>query len=781
MKGQRGRIMNKRIISIVTALVFVLGTAYFPTGYAVEMMATEPTTEATTSVTPEATEAPEAEEGMMPEPTGVEFKDVKIPKWVRGTNITIETPNIKTDRTTEPAILEGTEKVPKSRSGIKATRSSYDPRNEKWYLDNKKIKDQDGTGLCWACAAATVAEMSYCRETGNPVPELAAAHLGYFLYNRVDDPLGNTGGDKNIIGTPGRNWASIGGNDMYTNIAMSSWTGMAEYKDIYNMWEIYQYEPYPDDDAYNNEIVLEEAKLINAINEADTDDRGIIEAARQNIKNAIVDQGAVVSGIFLGDFKHIKEVTIKEGTPEEEVVCTCNNNKELDADHAITVIGWDDNFSRDYFYHNEDENVDFRPEKDGAWLIQNSWGITENKAKPRYEYIWVSYEDKGFAFLGTSEGADGKKKAVRYVTSYDMQLAEIYDYNYQYDGTAGDRARRLFSGDKVANIYDVKPQKGTDPQLLEAIGLVTNLDGESSFKIDIYKNVDKSKDPESGENVYSGTFDTDKAGFYTVPLEGKNVPLCRGENYSVVITAQKDTWLGIERDLDSGWIKFDAELQNGQSYYSKKGGSWEDAAEQEWCARIKGFANDNILKPQGKVNVKLYDYNDIHVSWTKQAVKDFTVKYKVEYMKSGGQYSLLTNGTTNNYYKKANLEDGAKYKFRVTPYIIKDGKTYSGAAGYSTDIYTLKKINTPKVSKSSKKYVKVEWTNIPGESGYQIARSCCKNKKFSIVKTVSYKNSSTKIKTKRYKKYYYKVRAYKTVDGKRIYGPWSSVKRYKLK
>ncbi len=705
---------------------------------------------------------------------------MKIPKWVRGGKITIENPNIKTDRTTEPAILEGADKVPKSKSGVKATSLSYDPRNEEWYMDNKKIKDQDGTGLCWACAAATVAEMSYCRETGNPVPELAAAHLGYFFYNRVDDPLGNTGGDKNIIGTSGKNWVLIGGNDTYTNIAMSSWTGMAEYKDIFDMWKIPQYEPYPDNEAYNNEIVLEEAKLINAINEADTDDRGIIEAARQNIKNAIVDQGAVVSGIFLGDFKHIKQVTIKEGTPEEEVVCTCNNNKELNADHAITVIGWDDNFSRDYFYHNEDENVDFRPEKDGAWLIQNSWGITKDKTKPRYEYIWVSYEDKGFAFLGTKT-VDGNTKAVRYVTSYDMQPAETYDYNYQYDGTAGDVARRLPSGYKVANIYDVKPQKGTDSQSLEAIGLVTNLDGKSSFKIDIYKNVNRSKGPESGEKVYSGTLDTDKMGFYTVPLKGKNVPLYRGENYSVVITVQKDTWLGIEKDFDNGWIKFDAELQNGQSYYSKKGGSWEDAAKQGWCARIKGFANDNILKPQGKVNVKLYGHDDIHAGWTKQALKGFTVKYKVEYMKSGGKYSILTNGTTKNYYKKANLKDGTKYKFRVTPYIIKDGKTYYGAAGYSSDIYTLKKINTPKVSKASKRYVRVKWTNIPGESGYQIARKSCKDKKYSIVKRVSYKNSSAKIKTKRYKKYYYKVRAYKTVDGKRIYGPWSSVKRYKLK
>ncbi len=69
----------------------------------------------------------------------------------------------------------------------------------------------------------------------------------------------------------------------------------------------------------------------------------------------------------------------------------------------------------------------------------------------------------------------------------------------------------------------------------------------------------------------------------------------------------------------------------------------------------------------------------------------------------------------------------------------------------------------------------MKWNNIRGESGYQIARSKYKTKKFSIVKRVSYKYSSAKVRTKTNKPYYYKVRAYKNVNGKRIYAPWSSV------
>ena len=83
--------------------------------------------------------------------------------------------------------------------------------------------------------------------------------------------------------------------------------------------------------------------------------------------------------------------------------------------------------------------------------------------------------------------------------------------------------------------------------------------------------------------------------------------------------------------------------------------------------------------------------------------------------------------------------------------------------------------------KASKKYVKVSWNNIIGESGYQIARSKFMNKNFVIVKNVGKLYKSTKVKPPKKIKYYYKVRAYKTVNGKRIFGPWSKVTGYKLK
>ena len=73
------------------------------------------------------------------------------------------------------------------------------------------------------------------------------------------------------------------------------------------------------------------------------------------------------------------------------------------------------------------------------------------------------------------------------------------------------------------------------------------------------------------------------------------------------------------------------------------------------------------------------------------------------------------------------------------------------------------------------------WKIVEGASGYQIARSVYKTRNYSIVKTVNDKYIGYKIDTKKNKTYYYKVRAYKIVNGKKTYAPWSNYKSFRLK
>ena len=177
------------------------------------------------------------------------------------------------------------------------------------------------------------------------------------------------------------------------------------------------------------------------------------------------------------------------------------------------------------------------------------------------------------------------------------------------------------------------------------------------------------------------------------------------------------------------------------------------------------------------LKAELYGHDDVMVKWSKvKNAKGYTVYYKKSTAKT---YTRLGN-TSKLYVKKGNLADGAKYTFKIVPYNSAKGYTCNGNAK-TISIYTLKKIGNSKIKKYSSKKVKVSWSNISGESGYQISKSTSK-KETSI--TTTYKTTSgkaIKISAKKGVKYYYKVRAYKNVNGKKVYGPWSDTVAYKLK
>lgn len=100
----------------------------------------------------------------------------------------------------------------------------------------------------------------------------------------------------------------------------------------------------------------------------------------------------------------------------------------------------------------------------------------------------------------------------------------------------------------------------------------------------------------------------------------------------------------------------------------------------------------------------------------------------------------------------------------------------------SSYVYTLKKTSKPEVVKKAAGKIKISWDNIKGETGYQISRSSKKTSGYTVIKTV--KNADAKsitLEAKQNKVYYYRVRSYKTVDGKKVYGPWSEPVKYALK
>ena len=187
----------------------------------------------------------------------------------------------------------------------------------------------------------------------------------------------------------------------------------------------------------------------------------------------------------------------------------------------------------------------------------------------------------------------------------------------------------------------------------------------------------------------------------------------------------------------------------------------------------------NILPSKTSKITPTCGTTSINASWSKVTGAS---GYKVELLNSKGKV-VKSATTTKTAYTFKSLSKLTTYKVRVTAY-----KTIDKKAVYSTVSTTITTSTSPttvtlsKVTAGSKSATPA-WKKVSGASGYEVMYST--SSKFSSSKTATIKNgSSTKTTIKKLtkgKKYYFKVRAYKTVGNKKIYGAWSAVKNVKVK
>ncbi len=419
------------------------------------------------------------------------------------------------------------------------------------------IKDQNPYGTCWAHAAMASAEADLWKKgLADSTIDLSEWQLAYFFFHTVEDPLGGTAGDSVTVVTDSsvEDYLDRGGNQQLATYRLATWQGVtqevdAPYSTVYND----RTKTLDDSLAYGKDVYhLENAYWVSM------KDRDVV-------KQLIMQYGACAASYYHASayYNSTSQWYRSEPLAEYKPTGTTTN-------HAITIVGWDDNYSKDNF-------GTYKPSSDGAWLCKNSWG--EDWSKDGLFYI--SYEDAP-NLNGTA-------------TFFDYGAGDNYDYNYQYDGGVGTAS---YSVANAANIYTAN-----SAETLKAVGIYTN-DVQYTCTIKIYKSC--TGGPISGTLVSTQTVTEPYAGFHTIVLDTP-VDLEAGDTYSVVVcqtSASSSPKVQVDSSFSWSWLTGVSSAKTGQSFISSNGSYWQDVSSSGYNCRIKAYTDkrDTTTPADVKVN-----------------------------------------------------------------------------------------------------------------------------------------------------------------------------------
>ena len=312
------------------------------------------------------------------------------------------------------------------------------------------VRDQNPYGSCWSFATIGCMEADLIQDglAGADI-DLSELHLVYYTYHTYLDEKNCNVGDT--IALNGQQPLNRGGTGSMGTKTLASMVGpVLEEAVPYSLKTAY--DPGPAFGRSENcGLQLTGAYTISG-------------SDKDAIKQNIMQHGGVIASVYFSNSESYYSPTYS----------SYYYGGDKSADHAIMLVGWDDDFPGTNFRNASGLG-------NGAWLVRNSWGET---AYDRRGYFWMSYECK-------SVGAN-----MYAVDARDWQ----YDHCYAYDSIP---FGGTYSGVTASQEFTV-----SGGEMISAVGVET---GTAALTLTVTVNC--------GEETVVQTIETGYPGYYLIPLD----------------------------------------------------------------------------------------------------------------------------------------------------------------------------------------------------------------------------------------------------------------------